>query len=46
VAEKGVLAELDFCDPEWCRLEADGIVGWVQRKSLWGILETENYGQP
>lgn len=46
VAEKGVLAELDFCEPEWCRLEADGIVGWVQRKSLWGILETENYGQP
>jgi SH3-like domain-containing protein len=46
VAEKGVLAELDYCEPEWCRLEADGIVGWVQRKSLWGILDTENYGQP
>jgi len=46
VAEKGVLAELDYCEPEWCRLEAEGIVGWVQRKSLWGILEAENYGQP
>jgi SH3-like domain-containing protein len=40
-AEAGVIAELDECAADWCRIEADGYRGWVQRTALWGVTGTE-----
>lgn len=41
VAENGVLMELVQCSKDWCRIEADAVLGWIDRKSIWGILEDE-----
>ncbi|MFD1913869.1 SH3 domain-containing protein [Halodurantibacterium flavum] len=35
--EAGVVARLQQCQPEWCRLNADGARGWAPRSALWGI---------
>ena len=35
--EAGVIAELDDCLPDWCRVEADGYRGWVRKSALWGV---------
>ena len=36
-AEAGVIAELDECLPDWCRISADGSRGWVQKSAIWGV---------
>ena len=36
-AEAGVIAELDECLPDWCRISADGYRGWIQKSALWGV---------
>lgn len=36
-AEAGVIAQLDDCTPDWCRIDADGHKGWVQKSALWGV---------
>lgn len=36
-AEAGVIAELDDCLPDWCRIKADGQRGWVRKGALWGV---------
>ena len=36
-AEAGVIAELDECLPDWCRVKADGYRGWVPKSALWGV---------
>jgi SH3-like domain-containing protein len=40
-AEAGVIAELDECLPDWCRIEADGYRGWVPKTALWGVDPAE-----
>ncbi len=35
--EPGVLARLETCEPEWCRVKAGNFRGWLPRQSLWGI---------
>ncbi|WP_237708056.1 SH3 domain-containing protein, partial [Oceanicola sp. S124] len=35
--ESGVIADLDKCDPEWCRLEVNGYRGWAPKSALWGV---------
>ncbi len=35
--ERGVVARIMSCDPDWCRLRADDLRGWVPRGALWGI---------
>lgn len=37
VVEKGVIAKLGECGPEWCRLTAGGYKGWAQKSVLWGV---------
>ncbi|MGB0497248.1 MAG: SH3 domain-containing protein [Rubricella sp.] len=37
--EAGVVALRDTCERDWCRIEADGYRGWVERSLLWGALE-------
>ena len=29
------------CHDIWCRINAKGYSGWIKRKSLWGVYETE-----
>jgi SH3-like domain-containing protein len=40
-AEPGVVAKLLECDPQWCRVEANGITGWLQRSEVWGVYPDE-----
>lgn len=40
-AEAGVIAELDECLAVWCRIDADGHRGWVEKSALWGIDSAE-----
>lgn len=35
--EAGVVARLLECAVDWCRVNADGTRGWVERAALWGI---------
>ena len=35
--EAGVVAELEKCGPDWCRLSAAGYRGWASKAHLWGI---------
>lgn len=40
-AEAGVIAELDECMPDWCRISAGGYRGWVAKSSIWGVGAAE-----
>jgi SH3-like domain-containing protein len=40
-AEAGVIAELDECLPDWCRISADGYRGWIEKTALWGVDPAE-----
>ncbi|MGQ0675478.1 MAG: SH3 domain-containing protein, partial [Rhodospirillales bacterium] len=40
--EPGVVAQLLQCDPQWCRLQANRVSGWVKRKSIWGVYPDED----
>jgi SH3-like domain-containing protein len=35
--ERGVVARILECQPDWCRLRAEGHRGWVRRSALWGV---------
>lgn len=35
--ERGVVARILTCQPDWCRLGAEGSRGWVERRMLWGV---------
>ena len=41
VADKGVLLELQICEPLWCRVAANDLRAYVRRDAIWGVLETE-----
>ncbi len=36
-----VVAGVEKCSGAWCRIDAGGYRGWVERKFLWGIYEDE-----
>ena len=40
-ADEGVIGTLLECDTLWCRMEIDGSRGWVERRHLFGLLDTE-----
>ena len=40
-AEAGVVARLENCSLDWCRIEADGAKGWVRKSRLWGVKPEE-----
>ncbi|WP_246162214.1 SH3 domain-containing protein [Roseovarius faecimaris] len=35
--ELGVIARLEQCESEWCRMNAGGFRGWARKDALWGI---------
>jgi SH3-like domain-containing protein len=37
-----VTASLKKCADDWCRVETHGYDGWVERKYLWGIYDSED----
>lgn len=39
--EPGVVARLLACKGDWCRLEAQGIKGWLPRGEIWGVFPDE-----
>ncbi len=48
-AEPGVVGKLDKCPAEsidWCRVEVNGIRGWVRRGEIWGVYPQEIYPPP
>jgi SH3-like domain-containing protein len=40
-AEPGVIATLLECDAAWCRVETDGVRGWLRRDEIWGVYPNE-----
>lgn len=40
-AEPGVVAQLIELQGGWCRIEAGGYKGWVQRSDVWGVYSDE-----
>lgn len=40
-AEPGVIAHLLACRGAWCRIEAQGVQGWLGRDELWGVFPKE-----
>jgi SH3-like domain-containing protein len=39
--EAGVIARIDECDLDWCRLRAGGYRGWARKDALWGVESDE-----
>lgn len=40
-AERGVIARLGRCTPDWCRISAEGRSGWIEKPAIWGVAEGE-----
>ncbi len=41
VAESGVVGALSECQGQWCRVEAQGLKGWLARADIWGAYPGE-----
>ena len=39
--EPDVIAKILTCNSTWCRIEASGYKGWVQKENLWGVYPDE-----
>lgn len=42
-AEAGVIGRLDECGRLWCRFEADGQSGWIDKGDIWGVRPDEEF---
>lgn len=42
-AEPGVIAEVLECETRWCRVEARGRKGWIDRAAVWGVYPHEKF---
>jgi SH3-like domain-containing protein len=41
--DPGVIARIEECNGDWCRLEVKGYEGWLKRSEIWGVGPTENF---
>ncbi len=41
--DPGVIARIEECKGDWCRLEVKGYEGWLKRTEIWGVNPTENF---
>lgn len=41
--EPMVLLQIQECQGNWCNVESSGFSGWLQRKYIWGVYESENF---
>lgn len=39
--DPGVVARLAECQPDWCRIQAAGHKGWIEKQYLWGVYPNE-----
>ncbi len=39
--ELGVIARVEECEIEWCRLSVAGYRGWARKTQLWGVRQEE-----
>jgi SH3-like domain-containing protein len=39
--EAGVIARLNDCTVDWCRISAGGYRGWVRKTAIWGVTADE-----
>jgi SH3-like domain-containing protein len=39
--ERGVIARLGDCTPDWCELRTGGYKGWAPKARLWGVTADE-----
>ena len=35
--EENVVAKLDKCEKDWCKVEVNDKSGWLESKNIWGI---------
>jgi SH3-like domain-containing protein len=42
-AEMGVIARLQACVPDWCRIAIEGQRGWVRKSAIWGVRSDETF---
>lgn len=40
-AEPGVIGTLLNCTSGWCLVEIQDVRGWIERSSIWGVLDSE-----
>jgi SH3-like domain-containing protein len=40
--EPGVVAQIVECKDQWCRVDANGLKGWLTRGDFWGVYGNEN----
>jgi SH3-like domain-containing protein len=41
--EPNAVVTLEECKGDWCEVDAQGFTGWVERKFLWGIYDSEEF---
>ncbi|MBI1300422.1 MAG: SH3 domain-containing protein [Alphaproteobacteria bacterium] len=39
--QPNALVKIDKCRDSWCKIDVQGYTGWITRKYLWGVYETE-----
>lgn len=39
--QPGIVADIEDCDPEWCRVEVRNYRGWLRRDEVWGLYPDE-----
>jgi SH3-like domain-containing protein len=39
--QRNVVARLESCEVDWCRLSAGGYGGWALKTALWGVAADE-----
>ena len=39
--EVEVVAQVKSCSGDWCRVQASGHVGWIERRHVWGVYRGE-----
>ncbi len=37
LAQPGVIAKLEACEPAACEISAGGVDGWIDKKNIWGV---------
>lgn len=43
ILQPKTLVDIKECQEGWCEIAASGYDGWIERKNLWGVYETENF---
>jgi SH3-like domain-containing protein len=41
----GVMADVNSCTGDWCRISVEGHDGWVEQAMLWGVYPGEQVGR-